>query len=279
MYAPARHFLAPLARIGLLAVSCMIFCSFSGTATAAIAAADHSSGYSGLVLAKIVPHWQPPPDPVPRTVHVRVHIDAQGRASSCAPTAPSGNPALDASLCAAVRAAGKFASPPYSLPIDIFLHFWTGRPGQANAQPDQTGQTDQAGQTGQSAQASASQAAAQQPAPRTKSQAATQQAAARQQPAAREKTREREDIYVNKAMERIRANIALPSDLASGQSCTVRVLVDKNGRVLDARLEKAAKHTSFDKAILQAVNKTARLEPTPDGSTQELALTFVLEMP
>ena len=303
MYAPGRRPVAPLARIvplapaaivnpvrhvdpassasaavtvaraALLLFGCLLLWAVPDTARAALAAADHSSGYSGIVLAQIAPLWQPPADSTPRTAHVRVHIDAQGRVNSCAPTVPSGNPALDASVCAAVRAAGKFASPPYSLPIDIFLHFWTGQPNV------QTGQTSQ--HTG-AAQAAATQSAAPLP---VKSPAAqpsagkTDKTGKAARASAAPEAQEQEKAYVNKAMESIRANIVLPQDLSSGQSCTVRVLVDKTGRVLSARLEKAARPTSFDKAILQAVNKTARLEPTPDGSNQELALTFVLEMP
>ncbi|MEG2172043.1 MAG: TonB family protein, partial [Desulfovibrionaceae bacterium] len=35
---------------------------------------------------------------------------------------------MDKSACAAVMSAGKFGNPPYGLPMDVFLTFWTGLP-------------------------------------------------------------------------------------------------------------------------------------------------------
>jgi TonB family protein len=227
-------------------------------AQGAVAAADQSSGYSGLVLSRVIQYWQPPEDPVPRTAHVQVRIDAAGRVNSCTPTAPSGNPALDASACAAVKAAGNFATPPYSLPIDVFLHFWNGRPSQAV-----TPQTEilRHGANIRQPTASPMPPAASAPFPEP-TPAPTAQ----------------ESRYVNQAMEEIRTRILLPGTLTGEHACTVRLLVDAKGKITRSTLDGNGK-SEFERAVLSAAQKIGKLPSPPSGKAQELALTFVLEMP
>ena len=225
---------------------CLPFCALLPTpAHGAVAAADQSSGYSGLVLSKVIQHWQPPADPVQRTAHVQVRIDARGRVSSCTSTAPSGNPALDASACAAVKAAGHFATPPYNLPIDIFLHFWTG----------QTATLPQQGVDVRAPSAPSAPAPAPVPSPTLQ-----------------------ESRYVNQVMEEIRTRILLPRTLTGEHKCTVRLLVDAKGRITRSTLDGNGK-SEFERAVLDAAQKTGTVPPPPGGKAQELALTFVLEMP
>ena len=227
-------------------------------AQGSVAAADQSSGYSGLVLSKVVQYWQPPADTVPRTAHVQVRIDATGRVSSCTPTAPSGDPALDASACTAVKAAGNFATPPYNLPIDVFLHFWTGRPGQTAtpqaALPRQSANTRQPAVSSISPVASA-------PLPEPAPASAAQ-----------------ESRYVHHAMEEIRTRILLPRTLTGEHACMVRLLVDAKGKITRSWLDGGGQG-EFERAVLSAAQKTGKLPPPPDGKARELALTFVLEMP
>ena len=230
--------------------SCLLFDSMSSAlALGAVAAADQSSGYAGLVLGKVVQYWQPPTDTLPRVVHVQVRIDARGRVSACASTAPSGNPALDASACAAVRAAGNFAAPPYNLPIDVFLHFWTGQPGQT-----ETPQTELSRQS-----------------------ANARQPAVPSLPAAPAPTAQ-ESQYVNLVMEEIRTRILLPRTLTGEHACTVRLLVDAKGKIMRSTLDGNGK-SEFERAVLSAAQKTGQVPSPPGGKARELALTFVLEMP
>lgn len=261
-----------IAQTGLFLAVLGLLC-LARPAPAAVAAADQSSGYAGLVLDKVSRHWQPPADSTPRTAHIRVRIDSGGRVVSCAPTAPSGNPALDASLCAAVKAAGGFAEPPYSMPIDVFLHFWTGQPGQASERaPVQTPGSPTAEPRSQSAPSALAPAHGAADAPE---RAAPSKEVSKQTPSG--DAAAAENAYVAKVMERIRPHIALPKDVRGGKSCTVRVLVDAKGRIVRSALSGKTKPNSFDKAVLKAVGKTGKVDPPPGGSERELALTFVLE--
>lgn len=118
--------------LGLLAM-------FPDTAAVAatVAAADQNGGYSAKVLAQAVREWTPPPALKGEfEVRIKVALDDAGRLVQCGITKPSGLEALDASACGAVRKAGSFGTPPYGLPIDVHLVFWTGTPKSGmNSEP------------------------------------------------------------------------------------------------------------------------------------------------
>ena len=88
----------------------------------------------------------------------------------------------------------------------------------------------------------------------------------------------RENSYVHQVMEEIRTRILLPRTLTGEHACTVRLLVDAKGKIMRSTLDGNGKN-EFERAVLSAVQKTGKVPPPPDGKTQELALTFVLEMP
>jgi outer membrane biosynthesis protein TonB len=163
---------------------------------------------------------------------------------------------VDASACAAVKAAGNFATPPYNLPIDVFLHFWTGQPGRTET-PRATPQ--------QNPPARPPLAPSAEPAPAPLPEPA-------HAPTAQEKR------YVHQVMEEIRTRILLPRTLTGEHACTVRLLVDAKGKITRFTSDGNGK-SEFEHAVLSAVQKTGKLSPPPGGKTQEFALTFVLEMP
>ena len=103
---------------------------------ASIAAVDQNGGYSGKVLDKVIAIWAPPPAlKGDFTVRLKVSLDGQGKVLDCRSVKASGMEALDSSACGAVRQAAPFGAPPYGMPLDVHLAFWTGTPkGKAQAE-------------------------------------------------------------------------------------------------------------------------------------------------
>ncbi len=103
-----------------------------------IAAADQNGGYSNAVLDRVIEKWQAPKENIGRVVRIMVMVDGDGKLTDCMPITESGSPAADKAACDAARAVGTFATPPYGLPMDVFLSFWMGTP---NMTPSMTSNT------------------------------------------------------------------------------------------------------------------------------------------
>lgn len=94
----------------------------------ALATADANGGYSGQVLALISRVWTPPPDTINRRVAVRLKIDGEGNLAQCDLMTRSDMPEMNKAACFAAKEAGNFGVPPYGMPIDVYVTFWTGKP-------------------------------------------------------------------------------------------------------------------------------------------------------
>ncbi len=99
--------------------------------TAYVAAADQSGGYANAVLDRVIEKWTPPQSNEGRVVRIMLMVDGDGKMTECMPIAKSGSSAADKAACDAARAVGTFATPPYGLPMDVFLSFWMGKPDLA----------------------------------------------------------------------------------------------------------------------------------------------------
>lgn len=116
-------------RAGALILLGALACTPGPVSGAALAAADQNNGYSGKVLDKVLAVWAPPPALKGEfEVRVRVSLDGQGKVLDCKPTKTSGMEALDSSACGAVRQISGFGTPPYGMPLEVHLAFWTGMP-------------------------------------------------------------------------------------------------------------------------------------------------------
>ena len=116
-------------RTGLAVLLTPLLFTAVPAAGASLAAADQNGGYSGKVLDKVITVWAPPPALKGEfEVRLKVSLDGQGKVLNCAPTKASGMEALDSSACGAVRQAAPFGTPPYGMPLDVHLAFWTGMP-------------------------------------------------------------------------------------------------------------------------------------------------------
>lgn len=106
------------------------------TLAAAMASADQVGGYAGHVLDKVTRRWSPPSDPVERKTRVRLRIDGSGKVIDCTPLESSGLLSMDKSVCAAAGEASGFGTPPYGLDIDVYMTFWSGKPGPRPTAPE-----------------------------------------------------------------------------------------------------------------------------------------------
>ena len=100
-----------------------------------LAGGDAVGGYSGDVIVKLLPTWQPPAG-ASGIVTVDLRIGSDGRPLYCEATRKSGNAALDDSVCQAVVRAGAFPVPPYGAITEVFLTVVAGQ-GLGAAQPGQ----------------------------------------------------------------------------------------------------------------------------------------------
>lgn len=123
-------------RASLLILFTTLFSPAAPASGAALATADQNDGYSGTVLDKVIAVWAPPPAlKGDFKVRLLVSLDGQGRVLNCKAVNPSGMEALDSSACGAVRQVGVFGTPPYGMPLEVHLAFWTGMP-KGKARPE-----------------------------------------------------------------------------------------------------------------------------------------------
>ncbi len=126
-------------------LACCLMCGSICAATPAwatsVMSVGQDEGYSGRVLEKIVRKWEPPQQ-LKRELRLTVviSVDGSGDLLECKVKKASGLNALDASACAAVRAAAPFGSPPYGMPAELYFSFWNGSPeGRAPDDPQKPG--------------------------------------------------------------------------------------------------------------------------------------------
>lgn len=129
-------------RGGAILLFAAIFCQIlllpaKPACAASIMAVGQDEGYSGKVMDKVVAKWNPPPQLKGQyKLKLRIGVDGEGNVLECKATKGSGLQALDVSACAAVRAGAPYGSPPYGMPSDLYLSFWTGElPGQVRLSP------------------------------------------------------------------------------------------------------------------------------------------------
>lgn len=237
----------PLLHVSL-SLSCLLGLVAADAQAAAMAAADQVGGYSNQVLEKVSKVWQPPVDPADRTVRIRVSVDADGKVSKCQPVASSALAAMDKSACAAVREAENFGVPPYGMPIDVYLTFWTGQPK---------------GQTPVPTQAEAA-----------KTRPSPEEIKAREAA----KAREAEEKYVKTVMEKIRPHVIIPAKTPKGKyTVIVQVHVNSKGMITQVGLAQSGGDALLDNSVMRAVTRTGTVPQPPAKKAMDLNLTFVVK--
>lgn len=249
-----RRALAGLLFLGLTAAAPAAF-------AAAIAAADHQEGYAGVVLGKLCEIWTPPADTGNRMVRVRISVNGDGSVLGCTPTQRSGVPALDASVCEAAKKLGKLETPPYAMPIDVHLAFWSGTPRPAPAQQG----TITVSPSGQAAAQPGKQAAPAAPAASGGSRMA-QDAYAIQF-----------HNYLNKVARQLREASFVPVEAPRGSYyVTVRLTVAKNGAITNYEIVQSSGNDRIDTYVRQGVKRAGKVSPPPAGLASPFDVTLTM---
>lgn len=262
---------------------------------ASIAATDQNDGYSGKVLDKILAVWTPPALKGDFSVRLKISLDGQGKVLNCGPVKASGMEALDASACGAARQAAPFGAPPYGMPLDVHMAFWTGTPKN---KPQTTAPSAEA-----SAEASAEERAAAiaksagqptagvRPAPAAKSAGLTEEemrlnldAPATPQSTkgkavvmAQDKYDARYRKYLSGVVRDLRDAMYIPAETTPGvYYATARLNVDAAGVIKKYDLLQGSGDKRLDKFVLQGIRRAGRVTPPPAGLGNTLDVTFTL---
>lgn len=93
---------------------------------AVLMGADINDGYADNVLHEIAKHWEPPNDNIQRNVRIQIKIDGKGKLIKCRVLSSADATQMDIAICKVVRSIGEYGSPPYAMPVDVFLSVKTG---------------------------------------------------------------------------------------------------------------------------------------------------------
>ena len=294
-------------RHAVMALAALILISAPALAEASsVMAVGQDEGYSGKVMDKIIAKWSPPPQ-LKREykLKLRIALDGRGRLLECRPQRSSGFEAVDASACAAVKAAAPFGDPPYGMPAVVYLSFWTGSPqgrtpedakdpsryiedsdsaetrasamnASAKAKAEQAAKSSGKPLPGQKAKAAAPAKAAPAPAP-AQPPAAPAQAAPADIEFAQAKYDQKYAAYLKKAARQLRNSMYVPVQAAPGTYyATARISFDARGNISSASLLKESGDRLVDKYVLQGIKRAKRVPAPPPGLKSPLDLTFAL---
>lgn len=237
---------------------------------AAIAAADHQEGFSGVVLDKIREVWTPPANAGNRMVRVRISVDGAGNVVGCTPTRRSGLPALDDSVCEAAKKLGKLGTPPYAMPIDVHFAFWSGTPRAEAPAPQGTITVTPSGQ-GSGQEAAPARPAAEPP----RAAAPTVTADGRRK--AQDAYAIQFHGYLDKVARQLREASFVPVEAPRGTYyVTVRLTVAKNGAITNYDIVQSSGNDRVDTYVRQGVKRAGKVSPPPAGLASPFDVTLTM---
>lgn len=275
----ARYLMA-----GILSLGCCL-----PVQAASMAVADASGGYAGKVLQKVVDVWAVPATSATargeHSVAIRVGLDDKGRVVECGPTRKSGLDALDASACAAVRKAAPFGIPPYAIPIEIHLTFWTGQPRGTNAltnvpaiQPAPVSSLSRPGNSEELARQRAADIA-RESAQTTPASGLSKEEMQLGSPANTAGAAQDERIrkYLSRVSWALRQAIAIPAEIRPGTYyATVRLRLASDGTIREQTMVQGSGEAQLDKYVLRGVRRAGKVEAPPRGLPPQVDITFTL---
>lgn len=258
--------------------SCAALLALLGAAgashAAAVMAADQQDGYAGAMLEKVCERWSPPVIKNNVLLRVRVSLDGRGRVLSCDPVRASGYPALDISACEAVKATESYGTPPYSMPIDVYLAFWTGTPRAKStpaAAPQPTAAPAAPAASPLLTTPPENPAAHQGITPSPASVPATSSGIAQDAYGPRFKR------YFSNVVWKLRNAIFIPVESKPGTyRVTVRLDVDTAGNIKHYDIVSGSGDERLDKYVRQGIKRAGSISPPPAGlgSTMDVTLTL-----
>ena len=238
---------------------------------AAVMAADQQDGYAGAMLEKVCERWSPPAIKNDVFLRVRVSLDGRGRVLSCDPVRASGYPALDISACEAVKATESYGTPPYSMPIDVYLAFWTGTPRAKSAPAAAQPQTARMPAAPAAAAPQETPAAHQGITPSPASVPATSSGIAQDAYGPQFKR------YFSNVVWKLRNAIFIPVESKPGTyRVTVRLDVDTAGNIKHYDIVSGSGDERLDKYVRQGIKRAGSIPPPPAGlgTTMDVTLTL-----
>lgn len=258
-------------RLALCAAALALLGAAGIPRAAAIMAADQQYGYAGAMLEKVSERWSPPAIKNNVLLRVRVSLDGRGRVLSCEPVRASGYPALDISACEAVKATESYGTPPYSMPIDVYLAFWTGVPrAKASAAP-QTPAAQPGTATPPAVTAPPAAPAHQGITPSPASVPATSSGIAQDAYGPQFKR------YFSNVVWKLRNAIFIPVESKPGTyRVTVRLDVDTAGNIKHYDIVSGSGDERLDKYVRQGIKRAGSIPPPPAGlgATMDVTLTL-----
>ncbi len=254
---------------------------------AVVAAADQSGGYANAVLDKVVANWRPPQENDARIVRIVVMVDGDGKLTDCLHVTKSGSLAADKAACNAARAVGTFATPPYNLPVDVYLSFWTGNPtfatgGISHGTPPALASNAPPINEPVVIPSSPEPAVEEVVIPPVEQSQRTYPSSHKPtiQDARSGGLLDEKDYYIKRIMGKIAPLVTFPSTMPKGKfSTSITVRVDAEGNFLKVTLEESSGVSTLDTAIVQAANQIAKVHAPPSKKTEDLYLTFVVDNP
>lgn len=232
----AKKFLLPAAIATMLAIG---LCPGAALAVGA-AAVGENDAFALRALDRVLEKWSAPDGARNASVRIRLSLDRDGQLLACRTVKASASGALDRSACAAAKAAQPFGPPPYGLPVELYMAFWTGK---GTAAPG-------------SRRAAAEQAGGEKPAPAPD--------------AAQQK-------YLNAITRSLRNSIYIPVQTAPGTyTVRARIEVAADGRIKNSEISGSSGDALLDKYVLQGIRRAGKVSPPPRGLGPEIGLTFRL---
>ena len=208
---------------------------------AGAAAVGENDDFALRALDKVLEKWSPPAEASATATSIRLSLDRDGHLLSCRPVKASTSEALDRSACAAAKGAQPFGAPPYGLPVELYMAFWTGKATAGENRPAQ---------------------AATQP--------AAQKKAAQAPDAAQQK-------YLATITRSLRESIYIPVQTARGTyTVRARIEVAADGRIKNSEISGTSGDAMLDKYVLQGIHRAGKVSPPPKGLSPWLELTFRL---
>lgn len=242
-----------------LALFILCFIGLEESRAAAIASAGQDDGYSGRILDKIAAKWKLPKGVSGnRKLNLLLSIDGEGQLVECKVQKASGLPALDASACAAAKAAAPFGIPPYGIPANVNFSFWTGNLDSKNLINTEKVQDKENTALLHNTEAKSSEAGRQTPSSEK----------------ARYSTKER---YISKITWDLRNAMYVPEQAKHGTYHTrVRIECDKVGNILSSSILESSGNDLVDKYVMQGIERAKKVVPPPEEYGRTFDLNFSL---
>lgn len=285
-----------LSQVRTVIFSICLTVALSATAPALaanIAVADASNGYAAKILQKIVTLWTPPISLTKNYyLTLRVGINEKGEVQDCTPTHTSGTNTLDVSTCTAVRKGGPYGTPPYGLPIDVHLAFWTGTPKKESTIPSIEVSSEQpkaarhntSNETLQRAEALARET---EKVPHKSTPAMLDSGLTAEEmeldmnpnsSIAQDKYGVQYKKYFSRLVWALRNAIFIPAETKPGTYyATVHLVLGETGSIKKQNIVTSSGDKLLDKYVLQGIRRQGKVEAPPKGLSHDLDVTLTLK--